>query len=152
MGGLQIYSVAIIVTYLVIFHPIFNPPWQYFITSRWQEKVEFWPTFSIRFYKHLLSPLNTCIKIMDVYCREQWTLEICFGGIYRIYLKLLKKHRKVTTCCNWLDLETLGFWSIMPINFLGQWWGGRSRESNGTVWSFALNPKPESWANMTMLH
>jgi hypothetical protein len=30
--------------YLVIFHPCFNHPWQYFITSWWQEKVGFWPT------------------------------------------------------------------------------------------------------------
>ena len=36
-----------------------------------------------------------------------------FRGICRMYLKLLKKSRKITTC-NPLDLETQGFCSIMP--------------------------------------
>ena len=36
-----------------------------------------------------------------------------FRGICRIYLKSVKKNQKITTC-NWLDLETLGFWLIMP--------------------------------------
>ena len=31
-----------------------------------------------------------------------------FVGIYRIYLKLMKRNRKITTC-TWLDLETLAF-------------------------------------------
>jgi len=39
---LNVYSVATIVTYQVIFHPKFNCPWQYFITSWWQENVGFW--------------------------------------------------------------------------------------------------------------
>jgi len=35
-----------------------------------------------------------------------------FRGICRIYLKLIKKSRKITTC-NQLNLERLGFWPIM---------------------------------------
>ena len=34
------------------------------------------------------------------------------GGIYRVYLKLIKKSWKMSTC-NRLDLEILGFWPIM---------------------------------------
>ena len=36
-----------------------------------------------------------------------------FRGICRVFLKLLKKSQKITTC-NQLDLETLGFCPIMP--------------------------------------
>ena len=36
----------------------------------------------------------------------------------RIYLKLIKKNQKITTC-NQLDLETLGSWPIMPKNLFG---------------------------------
>ena len=36
------YNVAFIITYWVISHPNFNNPWQYFITSWWQEKVGLW--------------------------------------------------------------------------------------------------------------
>ena len=36
-----------------------------------------------------------------------------FRGIYEIYLELTKKKWKIITC-NRLDLETLGFWPIMP--------------------------------------
>ena len=43
LGGLWIYNVAIIGTVWVIFHSTFNHPWQYIITSCWQEKVGFWP-------------------------------------------------------------------------------------------------------------
>jgi hypothetical protein len=35
-----------------------------------------------------------------------------FRGIYRIYLKLMKEHRKMSTC-NRLDLETLGSWLVI---------------------------------------
>ena len=38
-----------------------------------------------------------------------------FGGIYGIYPNLMKKNWKISICY-WLDLETLGFWPIMPIN------------------------------------
>jgi hypothetical protein len=34
---------------------------------------------------------------------------------YEICLKSIKKNWKITIC-NWLDLETLGFWPIMPKN------------------------------------
>jgi hypothetical protein len=37
-----------------------------------------------------------------------------------IHLKLSKKNRKITTCDR-LDLETLGFWLIMPKDFPGHW-------------------------------
>ena len=41
--GIIVYSVAITITYQMIFHPHFNHGWQYFITSWWQEEVGFWP-------------------------------------------------------------------------------------------------------------
>ena len=38
------YIAAITNTYQVfVFHPNFNPPWQYFITSCWKKKAKFWP-------------------------------------------------------------------------------------------------------------
>ena len=47
-------------------------------------------------------------------------LPICFRGICRMNLKSVKKNRKITTC-NRLDLETLGFWLIMPKILPGHW-------------------------------
>ena len=41
-------------------------------------------------------------------------------GMYRIYPKLKKKNRKMTTC-NRLDLETLGFWPILSKKSPGHW-------------------------------
>ena len=41
-----------------------------------------------------------------------------FRGIYDIYLDLIKKSRKITTC-NRLDLEPLRFWPIMHRNLPG---------------------------------
>ena len=38
-------------------------------------------------------------------------LSIALEESYEIYLKLVKENWKLT--CNWLDLETLGFWPIM---------------------------------------
>ena len=43
-----------------------------------------------------------------------------FTGIYRIYLKSIRKNPKVTAW-NRLDLGTLGFWPIMPKNLLFNW-------------------------------
>ena len=45
-------------------------------------------------------------------------LLIVFRGIYRIYLDIIKKDWKIATC-NWLDLETIGSWLIMPKNLPG---------------------------------
>ena len=41
--GIWVYNVAILVSYQVNFHPNFNHPWQWFITSCRQENVGFWP-------------------------------------------------------------------------------------------------------------
>ena len=35
-------------------------------------------------------------------------------GTCKIFLKLVKKNWKITACGSPLDLETLGFWAIMP--------------------------------------
>ena len=43
-----------------------------------------------------------------------------FRGIYEIYLKFFKKIQKITTY-NRLDLNTLGFWPIIPNNLPGHW-------------------------------
>ena len=40
--------------------------------------------------------------------------------IYRIYLDFIKENQKITTY-NWLDLETLGSWPIVPKDLLGHW-------------------------------
>ena len=37
----------------------------------------------------------------------------CFRGIYRAYLRLIKENRKIVIC-DWLNLEIIGLWSIMP--------------------------------------
>ena len=42
LGVCRFYNVAIIVTHQVILYPNFNHPWQYFITSCWQENIGFW--------------------------------------------------------------------------------------------------------------
>ena len=46
-GGLYIYIclqlLSLTKCFFIQFHPICNHPWQYFITSCWQEKVGFWP-------------------------------------------------------------------------------------------------------------
>ena len=49
-----------------------------------------------------------------------------FRGICKVYLKLLKKNRKITTFFQfwlrlWLDLETLGSWQIVPKSLLVHW-------------------------------
>ena len=49
-----------------------------------------------------LSLRNNWLKLKD-----SGDLRIHFRGIYRIYLNLLKRNRKMSTC-NRLDLETLG--------------------------------------------
>ena len=49
---------------------------------------------------------------------SSWTATDPFRGIYKVYLKIIKKIQKVTTC-NWLDLKTLEFGPIMPKNLLG---------------------------------
>ena len=41
-----------------------------------------------------------------------------FRGIYRIYIKWMKRNQKMSTC-NRLDLESLGSWLTMPKNFPG---------------------------------
>jgi hypothetical protein len=65
---------------------------------------------------------------------ERWPVEVevdfrkitnHLKGIYRIYLKYIKKnhkkHHKMSTRCNQLDLETLGSQPIMPRNLPGHW-------------------------------
>ena len=44
-----------------------------------------------------------------------------FRGVYRWYLKLIKKNRKMSTC-NRLDLGTLGCRPVMPKNLPGHWY------------------------------
>ena len=44
---------------------------------------------------------------------EEKKILIIFIWIYGIYLKLIKKNQKITTC-NQLDFEKQGFWPIMP--------------------------------------
>ena len=46
-----------------------------------------------------------------------------FIRIYGIYLNLIKKIQKITTC-NKLDLTALGFWPIMPKNIHRHWISG----------------------------
>jgi hypothetical protein len=54
---------------------------------------------------------------------EEWPIQVQdfrrifdqFRGIHELYLKLMKNNWKMSTC-NWLDLETLGFWLIMSEN------------------------------------
>ena len=42
-----------------------------------------------------------------------------FRGIYRIYLRWIKKKNWKMSTCNQLDLESLGSWPTMPKNFPG---------------------------------
>ena len=61
-----------------------------------------------------------------------------FGGIYGIDLTLIKENWEITTC-NWLGLETLGSWLILPkyhletdpdcINSVALWMRGNYRHS-----------------------
>jgi hypothetical protein len=52
-------------------------------------------------------------EIKPVEVHNFWKNTHHFRGIYRIYLKLIKKTQKITTC-NRLNLDTLGFGLIMP--------------------------------------
>ena len=56
------------------------------------------------------------------------------------YLELIKKDRTITTC-NQLDLETLGFWLIMPKNLYGDWtWQAYINLSNWSFHSYSITP------------
>ena len=77
-----------------------------------QMNRESWPCKS---QKNWLSLRNNRLKFKTA--RKKIT--DCFRRIYRIYVKVMKKNRKITTC-NWLDLETLGLWPRMPKNLPGQ--------------------------------
>ena len=82
---------------------------QYYILSKdhWKGYVYGamnWPVVtneSVEFEKYLV----------DVQDLKNFTNRL--RGIYGTYLKLIEKIRKITMC-NWLDLETLGSWPIMP--------------------------------------
>ena len=54
-----------------------------------------------------------------------------FRRIYGKYLKLIKEIQTITTC-NHLDLETLGWWLLVPKNLPGHW---------GRVGSCELSPR-----------
>ena len=56
-----------------------------------------------------------------------------FRGMCRMHLNLLKKSWKITTC-NRLDLETIGFWPIMPQKLLGH----GHKPSAHHVWDWSL--------------
>ena len=86
-GGFLVYSIAIIITYSVIVHLIFNQ--QYFITSSWQEKVGFGPmdelihhtwqnlfTYSIRSVIH---------KVTIVTKNYHRTLNIIFSDVFMCF-------------------------------------------------------------------
>ena len=44
-----------------------------------------------------------------------------FGRIYSIFLKLILKNRRMSTCNHWLDLQTLGSQPVMPKNLPDHW-------------------------------
>ena len=55
--------------------------------------------------------------------RHQGQITPCFGGICRIYLKLLKEDQEITTCGHVLDLETRrGSWTLIPRILLPGCW------------------------------
>jgi hypothetical protein len=46
------------------------------------------------------------------------TISDCFRRIYKVYHKVIKNHWKITTSIR-VDLETLGFWLVLPKNLAG---------------------------------
>ena len=62
-GDYRFTMLQLLVTHQVIFHPHFNHPWQYFITSCWQEEVGFfgqWMSSSIIIDKFCSLIHKTC--------------------------------------------------------------------------------------------
>ena len=77
---------------------------------------------------HLRAPMigeNQPLVIDEPVEFEKWPVKVQdfmktthrFRGICKIYLKLIKKNRDITTC-NRLDLETLGSWPVVCKNLL----------------------------------
>jgi hypothetical protein len=82
LGGLYICNLAINVTYQVICHPISNHPWQYFITSCWQENVGFgqW-TNSVAIHDNIYSLIHKKCHIKSSHSdiKYHMTLNIIFS-------------------------------------------------------------------------
>ena len=64
-----------------------------------------------------------------------------FSKIYRIHPNLIKENRRMWTC-NWLDLETLGSWLVMPKTKLRE----RERERD----SHLFNITSQTWPPISL--